>query len=244
MASNPFINDGTSTPLIPDLVGGADAFGLTSLSSTANEFNAVRFFAPDGAIAALLRFDTGPSGYGDNFVGHDALILINLKDAPIAGPGLGAGGSHMQALLEGGFANSPDFGGSGPSILSSLAANAVYLTLIPSALTEVTIAGDGAVEHYTSFVNESIRYLTPAPPGDFNGDGNVDTVDYVLWRKGLGSAYTQNDYNIWRANFGQTASGAIASLAVPETLSLLMLVPAILAGTIRFRAARSCRQFD
>ena len=31
--------------------------------------------------------------------------------------------------------------------------------------------------------------------GDFNHDGNVDATDYVVWRKGLGTTYTQDDYN-------------------------------------------------
>ncbi len=51
------------------------------------------------------------------------------------------------------------------------------------------------------------------------------------WRKGLGTTYTQADYDVWRAHFGQTAgsgSGASANAAVPEpaTLMLLMLFAA------------------
>jgi hypothetical protein len=68
-------------------------------------------------------------------------------------------------------------------------------------------------------------------PGDFNQNGVVDAPDYVTWRKGLGTTYTQSDYDIWRTHFGQTAgggAGAIANAAVPEpaTLVLLMVVAA------------------
>jgi hypothetical protein len=42
-------------------------------------------------------------------------------------------------------------------------------------------------------------------PGDFNRDGRVDAADYVVWRNGLGSTYTQTHYNVWRANFGRSA---------------------------------------
>jgi hypothetical protein len=47
----------------------------------------------------------------------------------------------------------------------------------------------------------------PFLPGDFNLDGIVDTVDYVVWRKGLGTTYTQTDYDVWRANFGAASAG-------------------------------------
>src|SRR5262249_31257435 len=48
--------------------------------------------------------------------------------------------------------------------------------------------------------------------GDYNHNSIVDAADYVVWRKGLGTIYTQADYNVWRARYGQTSgsgSGAI-----------------------------------
>ena len=39
----------------------------------------------------------------------------------------------------------------------------------------------------------------PSLPGDFNWDGRVDTADYVVWRKGLGTEYDESDYDVWRA---------------------------------------------
>jgi hypothetical protein len=74
----------------------------------------------------------------------------------------------------------------------------------------------------------------PSLPGDYNLDGTVDAADYVVWRKNPGGIYTQNDYNIWRAHFGETAgSGASSTLplppapfdnAVPEPPSLALLL--------------------
>jgi len=61
--------------------------------------------------------------------------------------------------------------------------------------------------------------------GDYNGDGNVDAADYVVWRKNDGSSA---GYNLWRANFGNTpgsgaAAGTSPSLgAVPEPSSLML----------------------
>ena len=52
--------------------------------------------------------------------------------------------------------------------------------------------------------------VLPAIPGDYNKDGVVDAADYTVWRDGLGGEFTQDDYNAWRANFGNTlgASGS------------------------------------
>jgi arylsulfatase A-like enzyme len=66
--------------------------------------------------------------------------------------------------------------------------------------------------------------LTVLTTGDFNDDGFVNMADYVVWRK-LGG--TQDEYNVWQANFGTAISG-IASFAasagsVPEPGSVILL---------------------
>jgi hypothetical protein len=72
--------------------------------------------------------------------------------------------------------------------------------------------------------------------GDYNSNGIVDAADYVVWRKGLGTIYTQNDYNVWRAHFGQPAgsgAGAITDSAVPEPTTLVLLMIAAAGGCLR-----------
>ena len=69
-----------------------------------------------------------------------------------------------------------------------------------------------------------IRFVPDELPGDYSRDGSVDAADYVVWRKTGGS---QDDYNIWRAHFGQTAgsgTGASANAAVPEPATLVLLM--------------------
>ena len=76
----------------------------------------------------------------------------------------------------------------------------------------------------------------PGLPGDFNSDGTVDSADYVVWRNGLGTSYTQNDYDVWRAHFGQTigsGSGATASAAVPEPATTVLLMFATAGWCLR-----------
>jgi hypothetical protein len=78
--------------------------------------------------------------------------------------------------------------------------------------------------------------------GDFNGNGKVDAADYVVWRNGLGATYTQNDYNIWRSQFGQTPAsfGAATGVAIDESApvpepSAIVLSLVALSGLVGMR---------
>ena len=77
----------------------------------------------------------------------------------------------------------------------------------------------------------SISYSS-AVEGDFNGDGNVDGSDYIVWRDNLGSPFTMADYNLWRGHFGKGGAGAGAgtNAAVPEPATAGLLLVAMLAG--------------
>jgi hypothetical protein len=77
---------------------------------------------------------------------------------------------------------------------------------------------------------------TSGTVGDYNGDGNVAAADYVVWRKGAGTTYSQNDYDTWRSHFGQHAgsgSGASANFTVPEPATLVLLMFAAAGWCLR-----------
>jgi hypothetical protein len=95
----------------------------------------------------------------------------------------------------------------------------------------------------------------PELPGDYNDDGTVDAGDYVLWRKHLGSMSTtlpndttpgsvlQEDFTVWRANFGNPSGGGSAAIGsanvVPEPQSVVLLVLASAFGVSRRIRRRS-----
>jgi hypothetical protein len=85
-----------------------------------------------------------------------------------------------------------------------------------------------------------IFMLVPVIPGDFNVNGVVDAIDYIVWRNGLGTVYTQNDYDVWRAHFGQTvsSSGAGANAAVPEPTTVMLFIVAAGLGLGRGRTVQ------
>lgn len=54
-------------------------------------------------------------------------------------------------------------------------------------------------------------------PGDYNGDGNVDAADYVMFRKGTSSG----TYATWKTHFGESNNGA-GGAAVPEPSAIVL----------------------
>jgi hypothetical protein len=69
-------------------------------------------------------------------------------------------------------------------------------------------------------------------PGDYDGNGVVDTGDYLVWRKtGINGA---QGYADWRANFGATAAASgsnIGSAAVPEPACCALAAIGLLGGS-------------
>jgi PEP-CTERM motif len=86
------------------------------------------------------------------------------------------------------------------------------------------------------------NYLFVIPPvaslaGDFNGDHVVDAADYTVWRNGLGSTYTLDDYDDWKTHFGETlpGGGSAAAASVPEPATWLLCLGGLLAGVVSRR---------
>jgi hypothetical protein len=71
-------------------------------------------------------------------------------------------------------------------------------------------------------------------PGDFNGDYNVDAMDYVVWRQTDG---TPASYDVWRTNFSQTTGGSplgsFSNSAVPEPSIPVVILSGLLLTFLR-----------
>jgi hypothetical protein len=78
-----------------------------------------------------------------------------------------------------------------------------------------------------------LESAAPGLPGDHNGDGIVDTADFVAWAKNPGGfGGDPAGYDAWKQNFGSTSAGSGG--AVPEP-TCLMLVTIALAGAAQLR---------
>ena len=84
---------------------------------------------------------------------------------------------------------------------------------------------------------------------DKDGDGIVNAADFIVWRNNLGlsvtlpgdttpGTVTQADYDVWVANYGNTAgSASLSDGAVPEPASAMLVVTGSLAICVRWRLA-------
>jgi hypothetical protein len=74
----------------------------------------------------------------------------------------------------------------------------------------------------------------------FTHRGGWLAPDYVLWRKGLGSAYTQSDYNnLWRTNFGKVLGTGLEidstlEVAVPEPVTVMLALLGFVGTTLQY----------
>jgi hypothetical protein len=77
--------------------------------------------------------------------------------------------------------------------------------------------------------------------GDFNYDGRVDAADYVAGSKTLGSSYFNEQYTIWRANYGksqgqgQAAGTVLAVPGVPEPGTFALVAFGAIVSILSYR---------
>jgi len=105
--------------------------------------------------------------------------------------------------------------------------NGIYMWL--TAGSWLYVKWDFPFETYRAWSALRLTQFSGPPPlqGDYNSDGQVDAADYVLWRKN--DIDGQAGYNTWRANFGaQAGTGSAVGFAVPEPVSLAILLTATL----------------
>lgn len=81
----------------------------------------------------------------------------------------------------------------------------------------------------------SFDIITPYVPtgADFNGDGNVDGLDFLTWQRGQSpNPLSASDLALWQAEYGVGALAA--NVSVPEPASIMLLTLALVCvGRVR-----------
>jgi hypothetical protein len=126
--------------------------------------------------------------------------------------------------------------------------NEPFEPTFPNPTFNLILWTDQGLTDVTDVITYTLATPPPGTPGDYNGNGTVDASDYVAWRNGgplenetvtIGSV-TGEDYDAWRANFGNMALGGSAGPqlgnTVPEPGSACWFIAcvAILLRTRRF----------
>ncbi len=195
-------------------VSGSGTLGGTGSVSGAVTVNSGGHVAPGASIESLgvgaLSFNTG------------SVLDIELA-APSVSDLINVAGL---LTLNGGSVNLTNLGGM----------DAGTYTLISYGSLNGSVANLGAPSggptnfDYKLLDTGSAINLLVSIPGDFNLDGMVDGADYLVWRKNLGTTYTQNDLEKWRASFGRavgdgagTGADLGSATGVPEPATIVML---------------------
>ncbi|HEX4411983.1 MAG TPA: VCBS repeat-containing protein [Lacipirellulaceae bacterium] len=170
-------------------------------------------------------------GAGD-FVAHTIanFSISGITVADLDGDGdldlvASVGGGYSQSLVE--YFND----GVGNFASRTVDANA---TIGDGAPVAADLNGDGVLDLVSAGGVYWYRNLASLP-GDYSGDGTVNSGDYVLWRKTEGASVQpysgadgsgngivgSEDYDVWRAHFGQTstapAAGSASAASVTST---------------------------
>ncbi|HEX5445629.1 MAG TPA: hypothetical protein VFW87_17510 [Pirellulales bacterium] len=210
------------------VVGDGSFFGPGTITFAGN-------FAP-GASPASVSFESSVA-LGD----HDTLsielggtVAGSQFDRLVVGKNLALGGSLEVSLIDG---FSPAAGNSFDILDWSTTSGSFASINLPA------LAG-GLMWNASRLAAAGVLSVQLA--GDYNGNGVVDTADYIVWRKALGQSgvglaadgdadgnVNEGDYDVWRMNFGQTATAAATSInaaaAVPEPAALILALLALTA---------------
>jgi len=127
-------------------------------------------------------------------------------------------------------------------------------------LPNVTDIGNWAPENVSVFFTggpssfNGMDVALSQPPvesllGDYSENDILDAADYTVWRDAFevggtipndptGGVATQEDYDYWKTNFGDTLGSGAVSAAVPEPATVTLLMATLI--TSAFRCRRRC----
>ncbi|MFO0788192.1 MAG: FAD-dependent oxidoreductase [Pirellulales bacterium] len=204
------------------LVNNTDATGVAGISFNPTSFS-------DSANAIELVGTTLRVTLANTTTNNVATLNLNNVHLLLGRLTITAGNDTLSLWADpASIANlsAPTFTNSSVNFLSSLSSLGIisYNTSKSNAggYVDALIASNSATA--------SIDVTGVSIAGDFNLDGVVDAVDYTVWRKALGTAYSQSDYEVWRANFGRAVvngTGTTAFAAIPEPAVLILLITAV-----------------
>jgi hypothetical protein len=84
-----------------------------------------------------------------------------------------------------------------------------------------------------ALITGTVSYVTGGPAGDFDGDGDVDGNDFLVWQRGFPGTYNAGNLAQWKANFGSHAEAAAGAVPEPAAVMLALAACGLLLGSRR-----------
>lgn len=170
---NPYVSGGSSTPFIAGarfsnnnlvtdgLLGGAEAFGLSSLDPSDFSLGTL----PSGAVAAVVRLDLGPAGMAIDYSGYDLLAFVNLTGSTqLVNPKIGVAAASATNVT---LADLKLDGLGALRTLNNLDPNKVWVTLVPQGTLDVAASFEFGGRTFslgrTAMGNGAVRFLQITP---------------------------------------------------------------------------------
>jgi hypothetical protein len=228
---------GESLSITPDNVAAATKLDFMNAQTTSHTAVVAEFTATSD-LAKLTSGTVTDSAALAALPPGNLLASYELDVSPL----IGAGAISIAANYE--LSPGPTYAGSGSSLslLDWDGSTWQSVTHTFDSLTRRLIV-DGWSDPSAMFA--IVDTASAELAGDFNHDGRVDAADYVAGRKALGSSYFNEQFAIWRANYGRSlgaGSGASAGIelsTVPEpTTFALLAIAAIVKYCSRGRRPR------
>jgi len=169
----------------------------------------------------MMGWDSGPtlsfrssSGIGANYIDPISVATTGTASVNMVLTVLpGSGGADVVytvtdddgVVTNGAFNAANDTGNWGPEL--------------GKQITVLNIGGQTGAIDYLKFANYPDGMI-PSEDGDFDGDGDVDGADFLLWQGDGGSAA---DLTLWEDTYGNGPLSAAATSAVPEPSSVALV---------------------
>lgn len=221
-ANEEVIRAGAAFPFANNTPGGTSGVWMSSFFGEPETPVDGSVSQTQGALAGEEYNLTGWSSWETNFMADSVFIELAFLDS--AEQVIGTPVSVDVGTERTGFSatSDPNDGEWYQHSLSGIA---------PAGTTSVRVSAgmiDGVnatVNPQSAFFDDFVLELVGgSTPGDFDGDGDVDGTDFVVWQRGgspnPGSA---GDLADWQGNYGAAAVGA-SFASVPEPTSLLLLL--------------------
>ena len=112
------------------------------------------------------------------------------------------------------------------SAVQALISGGTIFTNDPGGLQVSVVNVDG-----TDFTQVAVA--SAGIPGDFDGDGDADGIDFLVWQRGFPGTFGAAELAEWQGNYGAPSLSGLLAVPEPASAAYLAIVAMMLTGRTR-----------